>query len=241
MYIIAIADRQRRPALTTAKRTVGKVASDAAFLRSLKNAMAFVSLPNGVKVAMEYTLNGELIVNIYYVTTINPIITANLTQIAEVFRDWFADDLDSNFTSQLLLQRVVATDWTMPSGLQTTLTVSPPLPGLNAPPTAPNNVALVVGHLTGFSGRSFRGRTYHAGLQGSDVTDNFISAPRALDVLAAYDQLELDLAAIGATRVVASFVANGAPRAVGVATPITTTRLDSRVDTQRRRLPDTGA
>ena len=203
--------------------------------------MPFISLPNGVKVAMEFTLNGQLVVNVYYVTTTNPIITANLSIIAQVFRDWWINNLRGSFSSGIALVRVVATDASVANGQQSVVTLATPSPGGVASVPASNQVALVITDLTGYIGRSFRGRHYHAGVVAADVTDNNVDQARLTAILTAYSTLTTSLNAFQTTRVVASFQANGVPRAVGVATPVLQVRGNTRVDTQRRRLPGTGA
>jgi hypothetical protein len=93
---------------------------------------------------------------------------------------------------------------------------------------------------TGFSGRSFRGRTFYAGIANTEVSDNLISTTLAANLLADATTLLNDLIAGGHNLVVFSQYADGAPRVTGVGTPINQAIIDNRIDTQRRRLPGTG-
>jgi len=90
---------------------------------------------------------------------------------------------------------------------------------------------------TGIAGRSFRGRTYLAGLIASEVVNNQLDGGRALGMVSGLDQVRQDMAALNFFLVVVSRVHNGAPRVTGVATTVTSIlAVDNRVDTQRRRL-----
>lgn len=202
--------------------------------------MAFIPLPQGFRIAVEYTLNGQTVVNVYHVTSALPVITANLTTLADIFINWWTNNQRQNFTSSIALARVVVTDARVANGLQVVRTPVAPIPGTLVGATTPNNVAIVLTQRTGFSGRSFRGRTYFAGLSASDLADNILSPTAVTNLLADAASLQSQLSSSSFTWVVASFISNGAPRINGVATPINSFGMDSRVDTQRRRLPGTG-
>lgn len=202
--------------------------------------MAFVPVPSGIKIAVEYSLNGQLVVNVYYVTTTNPIITANLTALCDIFINWWSTNQRPNFTTSMFLERVVATDVSVPDGLQVVRDVSPPVAGTATGATAPNNVAIVLSKRTGFSGRSYRGRTYYAGIAAAEVADNILSSALVTALLVDATALSAALGSAGYTWVVASFQENGVPRTTAVTKPITSFTMDSRIDTQRRRLPGSG-
>ena len=203
--------------------------------------MAFIPVTNNMRIAVEYTLNGQLVVNLYYAQRETPIVTANLTAAAQALVDWWTNVQSDNFTDDILLTRVVATDLTAQNGLQVINNPVSPIPGTLITNTAPNNVAIVTTHLTGAIGRSNRGRTYYAGVSATDVTDNFISTTRQTALLAAEVSLDNAIGSLGLTRRVVSLYTNGAPRVTGVSRQITGHKMNTRVDTQRRRLPGTGA
>lgn len=202
--------------------------------------MAFITLPNGIKVSMLLRLNLQLVVNVHYVVSPTGVSSANLQEAAEAFRDWWITDLRPNFVAAIALEGVVAVDWTEANGEQFVLTVAPPIPGTGVGVSTPNNVAIVVSHRSAKTGRSFRGRTYHAGINNGEVADNQVSVAYVTNVLNDYAALVLRLAPLGLERVIASFRANGLPRVVGVGTSIIQESMDTRVDTQRRRLPGVG-
>lgn len=189
---------------------------------------------------MEFVKDGQLVVNVYHVSTSNPITTVNLTALAQVFIDWWNTDGKTQSSAAMALDNVVVTDVSQQNGLQVQVDVSPAVPGTLVGADTPSNVAAVVSWRTGQSGRSYRGRTYWGGLIASEVSTNFISAPRIAGMLVAFASLRTAILATGNVLVVASYRANGAPRVVGTPTPINSITMDTRVDTQRRRLPFEG-
>lgn len=203
--------------------------------------MAFIALPDGIKVSMEFALNGELVVNVYHVAYANPIVAANLSFLTDLFRDWWNLEMRQNFNIGVALNRVTALDVSVEDGLVDVLDVSPPIAGTVAGSVSPNNVATVISKLTGFSGRSFRGRTYFAGIAAAEVVDNFISSTLAAAMLVDMQSLSTQLQTNDYDLIVASYFANGAPRTEAVGTPVTAFAMDLRIDTQRRRLPGEGA
>lgn len=199
--------------------------------------MAFVRLPLGIRIAMEYQVFGKVVVNVYHVTTTDPILTVKLFDIAQVFEDWWVVDLAQRFSEDITLNLISALNLDVDNGEKIELVVVPAEPGTEALDAVPNNVAIVATLETAKSGRSFRGRAFHAGLSESLVTGNDIGVGKAAGIATAYAQLQADLNVENAMLVVASFQTLGAPRAEGVATEVISTAVNLRVDTQRRRLP----
>jgi len=74
------------------------------------------------------------------------------------------------------------------------------------------------------------------------VSGDFVNPTTAQNILAAVRALIEDVPqSLNAQLVVVSRYSNGVPRSVGIATPVTSAILvDSRVDTQRRRLVGVG-
>lgn len=202
--------------------------------------MAFIPVPNGLRVAVEYRLNGQLVVNVYYLETEVAVTSVNLAALASIFVDWWTTNMRQNFTTSMALERIVVTDVSVANGLQEAQSVAPVIPGTAATAPAPNSVAVVVSHRTGYSGRSFRGRTYLAGFSASEVADNYISAALAANIVSDMLSLRSALFLAGHKLSVASFRANGVPRSVAVLTNVTSFVINTRIDTQRRRLPGVG-
>ena len=199
--------------------------------------MAFIRLPLGVRVALEYEAFGKVVVNVYHVTTTDPIVTIKLFDIADLFEAWWATTIGANFSNEIALSSITAHNLNVPNGEKITLPVSPSIPGGSANASVPNNVAIVITLNTALTGRSFRGRAYHAGLTRAAVTGNNIDTILAASLVTDYIQLTANLAVANAELVVASFQTLGVPRAEGVATPVQSIAVNTRIDTQRRRLP----
>lgn len=198
--------------------------------------MAYIQLPLGIRVALEYRVFGKIVVNVYHVTTTDPIVTIKLLDIAEIFESWWDVDMKVAMSLDIALEQVTCLNLDVPNGEKLTLIVSPAIPGTNPDPAVPNNVAIVGSFSTAKTGRSFRGRTYQAGLPETVVTGNNIPIATAAFLVTNYATLVGLLFAANVDLVVASFQSLGVPRAVGVATVVETVEVNTRVDTQRRRL-----
>lgn len=199
--------------------------------------MVYIRLPGGIRVALEYEIFGKIVVNVYHVSTEDPIITLKLLDIAEVFEAWWDAELSAQFTTDIALTQVTALNLDEINGEKLTLVVSPPIEGLATPPTVSNNVAVVASLATAKTGRSFRGRSYLAGLPTAQVTGNNITTARAAAIVTDFGTLVTMLAVQDTILVVGSFVSLLAPREVGVGTEVESISVNTRVDTQRRRLP----
>lgn len=199
--------------------------------------MAYIRLPLGIKVALEYEVFGKVVVNVYHVTTSDPILTVKLFDIADVFEAWWDNTLSAEFSNDIGLNAITAHNLDVPNGEKVTLPVSPAIVGGSVNEAVSNNVAIVTSFRTALTGRSFRGRAYHAGLAESMVTDNVIDPAKTARMVDAYVDLIDRLAVENLLFVVASFQSGGTPRGTGLATPVSSIIVNARVDTQRRRLP----
>ncbi len=199
--------------------------------------MAYIKLPLGIKVALEFDLAGKVVVNIYHVTTTDPITSVKLTTIAQAFLDWWVASMAASFSQDVSVIGASCLNLDVENGEKIYVPETPPVPGLIAASALSNNVACVVTLDTDKTGRSFQGRTYLAGIGEHEVQGNTIDTTRVTALLVGMIQLDADLAVLNTSMVVASFVTAGAPRAEGVPTRITAYSMNNRVDTQRRRLP----
>lgn len=114
--------------------------------------------------------------------------------------------------------------------------------GAHSSPLLPGNVTLSISMRTGRAGRSYRGRSYWVGLYESTVAGDFVTTATANTILGKMGNLlSGDFVLDGHQLVVLSKQENGVPRSIAVATPVTNMVIvDTRVDTQRRRLIGTG-
>lgn len=199
--------------------------------------MAPILLPSGMRVVQTFEYHGEEVINVFHATTTDPIDTAKLAAIGNIFRNWWNTDAKLAFSHDIALTLVTSLDLSVANGEKYEYPQIPPIQGSVATPAEPNNVAWVASHRTAKTGRSFAGRTYHAGVQIATVTNNDQSAAVTVVLAAAYVALNGYLSADNNTLVVASFYSGGVPRATGIGTPVTGTAINTQLDTQRRRMP----
>lgn len=199
--------------------------------------MAYIRLPLGIKIAVEYDWNGKVVVNIYHVTTTDPITTVKLTDIAQAFKTTIIATLLGYLNQDISLTGITALNLNIPNGSRVQLAVSPPSPGQYTGYSVSNNVASVLSLKTALTGRSFQGRSYIPGIPEAEVIQNQLGTTIAVGIVTWLTSLEVALGVENADLVVASFQTLGVPRGEGIATPVENVYVNLRVDTQRRRLP----
>lgn len=104
----------------------------------------------------------------------------------------------------------------------------------------PNNVAFTIKRLSGFTGRSARGRLYIGGIpQAANAADeNFITSTYANNYAGGVDSCRSAIVGASWVPVIVSRYSNGVLRTTGVTfTWATTTYTDLRLDSRRDRLP----
>jgi len=202
--------------------------------------MAFIPIPNVAQVTVNATFLGQQVQNVYHVRLDDTDPEPSLQDVADTFIAWVIAELVANVSSDVEYRSVIVTDQSVQNGAQYTGAFPPATNGeqLSAPLPSSNTVA--VSWRTGFSGRSFRGRTFHFGLVESQVTDNEVVGATLTALVADYAQLITDCATAGFPLVVASRYTNGAPRVTGIKTNILSLLIDPVIDSQRRRLPGRG-
>jgi len=202
-----------------------------------EDVMAFIPALNTLRVTLEYTLNGQLVVNVFYLKKSTPIATIDITNAVASIKSWFTTYLKPHLGNSLSLVRVVARDMTVENGAVVESAVVPAIVGSLAEEPLSNNVALVVSFKTGLVGRSLRGRVYMPGLTENQLTGNDVTTGAATGLVTGWSNLNSFVGAQGFALQVASFRNNGAPRVSALLTPVTNYNVTTRVDTQRRRLP----
>lgn len=203
----------------------------------------FVPVPNTAEVVIEQSLAGQNVFNVLHFEGPGPFGIPDLNILAtEVINAWI-EFLDVIYSNQLSLVAVRATSLESISAPGVLSTVSPGTNGAIAVPPTPNNVALVLTLTTDLRGRSFRGRTYAAGMPQDTLVD-------PSHVTTTYQSLFLDQWTgfftdveddAGVIHVITSLVTAGAPRVTGVNTEVTGYAVNQELDSQRRRLAGRGS
>jgi len=200
--------------------------------------MAFVPVPQVMKVVPEYVYpGGNFAYNTFYVAAESEVVLGSLEDVVGAVDGWFSEFADLFVANTVKLTRITATDLTEAGGLQYTLDLGAGVPGANVGAVLPANVTIATSFRTGFSGRSNRGRSYWVGLTEGMVTGDFVLDVQAEGIRQAWADLGAALTTLSYTHVVVSYVSNGVPRVTPQIRPVTEyLMVDTRVDTQRRRL-----
>lgn len=199
--------------------------------------MAFIRLPNCVKIELIFRKNNAPVVNIIWGEyDVGPGLI-DLQDLSEAVEDWWNTVRKDQCVASMALEEVRVTDWNEENGMQYVNIVSPPIAGTNAGTDLPSNVAAVVSFYTPYSGRSFRGRNYLSGIPEASISANSIGTAYLAAMISDYAALAAAMLTLGYRHTIASFYSGGAPRAVGVSTPVIDYGGDNVVDTQRRRIP----
>lgn len=221
-------------------RTVRNSIAPIELIRDWKNEMAFVPFLNTVRVAMEFTQSGQVLVNVYHVSKSSPIITADMTAIAGIFRDWWIGTQRQYHNVNMGLTNVSVVNLTTQFSPGIELPVVPTSAGTVAGDALPLNCALVVEKITALRGRPYRGRVYLGGFTESDQSGSIWGASLVTNCVASLQSLEDEIELGGYEMVVASRQENNVVRTNGVVTAITGFTANNVVDSQRRRLPGRG-
>jgi len=202
--------------------------------------MPFVPVPSAYQVNLKQMVAGQMVENVIAVRSDDGESPLSMSDIADVFLDWWSTELAPLLSSNITLNEIVVRDLSSESAGSFLLTPATPPAGAGGQAVA-NNVAFCVSARTAAAGRSFRGRTYVAGLPRDSVSASAVSSGTASDLVAAFNQLRTLLEAINAVIVVISRIHNGIERLTGLATVVVNyTAVDLTVDSQRRRLPGRG-
>lgn len=203
--------------------------------------MPFVPVAKTAMAELRFELDSQRVENTLYFE--NPVgwdITSMEALAADLIT-WWSDNMAPNLCDGLSLREVWMTDISDETAPAFGYSTGLPVAGLLSEEPLPNNVAVCISFRTSNRGRSARGRNYIAGIPSTSVTQNTITAGFRSALEDAYALLIPLAAANGATWIVASRYANGAPRVAGVKFLIRQALVtDATVDSQRRRLPGRG-
>jgi len=203
--------------------------------------MAFVPVPDGCKVAVEYTLWDQECVNTFHFTNPGSWGATELDDLCDTIFTVFADWVDTYMGANFTLQRVTAVDLRTQFGYQGISSASPVV-GTAAAPVEPNNVAIAVKRSSGLTGRSTRGRVYlPVSVDANTTGANNITSTFATACLNMLNALAAAAATIDFTEVIASYVQNGVPLTTALVYVVTSRAIvNTVIDSMRRRLPGRG-
>lgn len=209
--------------------------------RFREDIVAFVPVTNVWQYDIIYLTDGEYMQNSIYVKFDTPPTDIGAQVPAASIKALFNSAVKFNYTTLTTMEKINITDLSSQTGLRLEYTLGFPIAGTLAEDVLPNNVALAIKFGTALRGRSYRGRIFRGGIPRSYVGGNEILPAKIAGLVSEYSTLLSDINAVaGQTQVVVSRISGGAPRASGVATPITGVTANVTLDSQRRRLPGRG-
>lgn len=199
--------------------------------------MAFIPAPECVKIALNFLVIVDTFSLVFHARTPAAVLPSDCAALAGIYKGWAIAHLMSLLSFQTSLEEVVATDLTSLTGSVFHDTVGLPFVGGNANPTMPVSNALCVTLNTALRGRSYRGRSYVAGMPSTAQSGpSHFTDPYTSSMQAAYEALPTAVTAGGYIAAILSERNAGAPRVSGVTTPIVGVRANVKIATQRRRL-----
>lgn len=199
--------------------------------------MAFQAVPDVARFALVHDDSAaHTAINIFYYRNatqwgLPELITACNTLGAA----WAAQVLPLMSASSRLL-RIEARGERAPVDVSYQLSLSPPLSGGAVGQPLPLQCAFCVTHLSGFTGRSARGRTYFAFLTEDQQNAGLVSGSQAAAYVGALEYIKDQMSNIGWTHVIVSRYSGGVKRSVAETLNVIGYRArDTEIDTQRRR------
>jgi len=205
----------------------------------LENAMAFQSVPNCASASIIQAVTDGDIVNVINFRHDGSYDQNDIDALAAAVDAWWSTEVLPLFDQNITYTETIVRGLTSENDLTATNNTGTG-GGTVVGQLMPNNVAYVVTHRTGYTGRSARGRTYHGGLSNTNFSGtNQVTLTFKADLEAAWAELPTYLAGTGWTHVVISRFTGGAKRAIGVTFEVTSSLARNRItDSQRRRLPE---
>lgn len=189
---------------------------------------------------LNYTYGGERCANVLHFVQTDGVTAPDPEELASRLASWWGNNIDSLVPNTLSLDSVTATDLSAGGPPGVIYTTGLPNTGGSTNLQLPNQCTVVISLRTSLRGRSYRGRIYHVGIGEPDVDGSTVNSTFRQLLLNAYDNLLLLTGDTGEPDyqiAVLSYYSGGALRPEPVATPVTSMSVDSRIDTQRRRLP----
>lgn len=205
--------------------------------------MAFQPVPLTVMAEMRYLLDNQECENVlYFKFPVEPA-DVDLADLAVGLLNWWTDHLRAWQVNALQLKEIYLT----PLVSATAETYSFVLTGTNngayLDEPEPNSVSFAVKFNTANRGKGSSGRNYALGIADEFVSQNTFSLTYVNGIVGAYNNLQLEVAAIlpAVEWVHVRRVINKVKLPVGQTYPVqSATFTDQTVDSQRRRLPGRG-
>lgn len=197
-----------------------------------------VYIPNWLLIVVHATSEGSqrALVLSYKYSNPTPPTPLQLAVVAQTFWTWAGGALKAIAGPHINFDSIEVTDKAAAGGASGSYAIPQPAPGIDTTNGAPGNAALVITWLSGYTGRSHRGRSFTFGMTqlrqiGSLVTSGYVSSVSALASTIA------NFTGTGAVPLIFSIASRKHLYLTGVLTWV----VNAFVDSQRRRLMGRGA
>lgn len=202
--------------------------------------MAFIPVPNGIQLCFLFEAASQ---KYQFCLTLRKSAGAptstDLDDVKLIGESWWASNLKTRLSSNVILSQVTATDITQQGGQQARSVVG--TNGSVSEASLPLNSALCVSLRTEKRGRSYRGRVYVSGLPVSHMTAlNVYGSTQAANIVSDFGALQSTLDGAGYDIVVASKQHNGVTTNPAETNEVIAIVADTLLDSQRRRLNGRG-
>lgn len=203
--------------------------------------MAFQAVPDTAEIDMIFTMNGVAAQNVFYAELSGGYVKADLEALAAQIDLQWDGTWKVNQPAEVSYLRTEVRGLALENDLVVTDATSAGV-GTHIGNITPNNVTFAIKKESGLSGRSARGRTYWIGIPTGELLiadENQLKSAYITLIVDAVDDIRQGIVALtGWQPVLVSRFQNSAKRSVGVTFPwISSINVDTRIDTQRGRLP----
>ncbi len=203
--------------------------------------MAFQPVLDCVEIDMIFTQNGVTCQNVFYGKLPGGYLLADLVALAAQIDVNWQGNWRTEQPSEVEYVRTEVRGLAVENDLIAT-DDSSANPGTHIGDTLPNNVTFAIKKESGLTGRSARGRTYWIGIPATELVaadENQLEAAYIALLVANIGTVRTSISAVGLWEpVLVSRFSGGVPRSPTVTFPwISETNVDTRIDTQRGRLP----
>ena len=202
----------------------------------------YVPVPGVLQANVRFSLAGQLIENCLCFSYADSDFDTAVPQIQTILEDTWWAVLRGALSNQIVHTECYFVDLSSASGFTASTPAFTPPQGSSPIFAMPNSVAICVSHRTANRGRSFRGRTYITGIPSDQQNASRLNPGPMATILDAFTQMREAANTAALPFVIVSKRSGGAPRAIGLSTPVTqSVIIDNVLDSQRRRLPGRGA
>lgn len=201
----------------------------------------FIPVPGVLQANVRFSLEGQQIENVMCFRYDGMPFGAAAAAVYDVLNTVWWDGFRAQIASECVSVENYMVDLSDEAGPVAALPAFTNAAGAATGFPVPNNAALVITHRTANRGRSYRGRTFVAGIAKSVVSGSYVDPGVVSDIVNAFNDMVDASQAAEVPFTIASRRHNKNPRVEGIDTIVTLcVARDNVLDSQRRRSPGRG-